>query len=644
MRLTLLLVLLAMVMGAAASAAPAATGLRGLYWTTDARTLGAGRYSVGLLTHLGISSDERDGVVAGEAVEITDTEYDGTAHITAGFGLGDRFELGAAVSYLVNQLGRGDDHAGFSGEWEGDDGFSEARISLKYGINPDAENLWFSLMPSAGFSIHDGGYSSFVVNGDGWDGIWEEGQGMFEMRRPMINSGSYNLGMDLLASWKLDPVVLHANIGYHWFRQNFQFTDARWTAGHVATDQVDVDMDVEDPVFRAVAGMEYPLGETTTLMAEAEWRHFMKRDFEDGDGEDYDDCIQVSPGIRFGGESGFTWDLRASFALSSFAPNWSDLGHGLYQAGGEPTDTDRSNYAPFPEGYAPELGIGIDVAYTGTFRAEPARVSGRVYDAETGENLPGTVANDRGVEASTAGSDGRYATELPAGDATLTATADGYLSASQAVQLSRGGVHAVDFALQPIHETGIVTGTVRDASTGDPLSGTVSRGSIQVQTGSDGRYSIEIPAGPATLTASAAGYSGESADLQVPGGGEVSQDFDLQMMMEFENVYFEFDRDVLTPDAKSALDVIAGFLTANPSVAVRITGHADAIGEPGYNRDLSERRAETVRAYLISRGVSDSRLSTVSYGEEQPAVPNDSEANRALNRRAEFIILGRGTE
>lgn len=637
-RTVLLLPLLLAV--ATASALPSWWGVRGLNRISDARTFGAGKFSIGFFTDLGISSDTRTALLPGGAEDITNVEFDGTAHIIAGVSLGRAAEMGLSVTYLVNQMKRDSQSAQISGDWEGDDGFSEARLSLKYNVNPSSSRSWFSIMPWAAMSIHDGGYSSFVENGDGWDGVWEHGQPMFELRRPMINSGSFSYGADLLASFDLQPVVLTANVGYHKFNQNFQFTDSRYDANHNVIATQDVDIDVSDQVLRIGAGLEYPVG-STTLFAEVEWNHFLDRNYDDGNGEDYDDHVQVSPGVRFN-TSGLAVDIKGTFALSSFDPEWSDLGHGIYQAGGTPSEEDRANRAPFPGGYASSMGIGVNLSYVGDLRSAPARVGGRVYDAETGQALQGSVSTSRaGVSPVTANADGVYSVEVPKGDVTLTASAEGYLPVNRSVSAASGGTYQVDFPLERIVNTGTVSGTVTDASSGAPLSAIVSSGNVSAETNAQGFYSMDLTAGNRTLSAAAAAYGTESATVSVPAGGSVTQNFELDLVVDFDKVYFDLDSDVIRSDARGALDNIAAFLLANPGVSVRITGNTCDLGEEDYNQALGERRATAVRNYLISKGVGEARLNTVSYGESRPDAPNTDEAHRSQNRRAEFIILGR---
>ncbi|MDB4907277.1 MAG: peptidoglycan-associated lipoprotein [Gemmatimonadetes bacterium] len=103
-------------------------------------------------------------------------------------------------------------------------------------------------------------------------------------------------------------------------------------------------------------------------------------------------------------------------------------------------------------------------------------------------------------------------------------------------------------------------------------------------------------------------------------------------------VYFEYDQDVLNGDAKAALDAKLPILIANPGLSIRITGHTDERGADEYNVALGQKRASAVKRYLAERGIAESRLETVSMGEERPANAGHDEASWSQNRRAEFEI------
>lgn len=108
--------------------------------------------------------------------------------------------------------------------------------------------------------------------------------------------------------------------------------------------------------------------------------------------------------------------------------------------------------------------------------------------------------------------------------------------------------------------------------------------------------------------------------------------------IDLETIYFEFDDSSLRPDSKAALRASAGTLKQNPNIRIEVQGNCDERGSNEYNLALGNRRAESARRYLIDLGINSSRLSTVSYGEERPAVRGSNEVAWARNRRDEFVI------
>jgi outer membrane protein OmpA-like peptidoglycan-associated protein len=621
--------------------------VRGLNRVVDARTEGAGTYSLGLFAFLGLSSDARTADLPEGVTEVKNTEYDGAAYMVAGMGLGAAAEIGVRVTYLVNQLNRASEQETLlDGEWEGDNGFSEARLSLKYNINPTADRVWFGIMPWAAISMHNGGTDNYAVNADGWDGIWVGEQAMFEMRRPMISTGSFSYGGNVLVSYDMMPAVLHANVGYQHFEQNFDYTDARYDADHQVVATEDVVVDVADQVLYLAAGLEYPIG-STTLFAEVDWRHFLDREFTDATGKNHNDIIQMAPGVRFN-TSGLAVDVTGSFALTTFDPEWADMGHSMFQAGDTPTLEERSEFAPYPNGYAPKMGLGVGISYSGDFREDRATVGGRIYDAESGNNLDGTVSCTRSGVDPVATSGGRYVIELPSGEAGLTAEADGYLPASRTITAAAGGTYAIDFALDRID--GNVIGTVTSQETGEPIQATVSMvggpRTASAECRSNGMYQLSLPFGERTIRAQATGFLPETRTVDVPARGTITVDFQLRpalvqgQVLTFNNIYFDFDSAVIKAESHPVLDGIVAMFLENENARVQIAGHCDSDGSSEYNQGLSERRAASVFDYLVAHGVPARRLTTVGYGESQPLVPNTSDANKAQNRRIEFTVLG----
>ncbi|HEY4375433.1 MAG TPA: OmpA family protein [Burkholderiales bacterium] len=113
-----------------------------------------------------------------------------------------------------------------------------------------------------------------------------------------------------------------------------------------------------------------------------------------------------------------------------------------------------------------------------------------------------------------------------------------------------------------------------------------------------------------------------------------------QKMTFAADTFFDFDKSVLKPDAKRALDDLVGKI-ANINLEVVIAvGHTDAIGSNAYNDKLSVRRAEAVKAYLVSKGIETNRVYTEGKGKKQPIADNKTAEGRAKNRRVEVEVVG----
>jgi peptidoglycan-associated lipoprotein len=105
-----------------------------------------------------------------------------------------------------------------------------------------------------------------------------------------------------------------------------------------------------------------------------------------------------------------------------------------------------------------------------------------------------------------------------------------------------------------------------------------------------------------------------------------------------DRVFFAFDRSDISPEARQILTRQADWLRRYHNVTVTIEGHCDERGTREYNLALGERRAQAVKNVLVASGISASRVSTISYGKERPAVVGSSEESYAQNRRAVTVV------
>jgi outer membrane protein OmpA-like peptidoglycan-associated protein len=103
---------------------------------------------------------------------------------------------------------------------------------------------------------------------------------------------------------------------------------------------------------------------------------------------------------------------------------------------------------------------------------------------------------------------------------------------------------------------------------------------------------------------------------------------------------FAFNKADLQPAAKEKLAKVSGIMLAYPKLQVSVEGHTDSIGSDEYNLGLSERRAASVRNYLVSNGIPASNVKAIGLGKANPVADNSTEAGRQQNRRVELVVSG----
>lgn len=244
----------------------------------------------------------------------------------------------------------------------------------------------------------------------------------------------------------------------------------------------------------------------------------------------------------------------------------------------------------------------------------------------------------------------------------LFITADskkGYYSHEENIgnQLVASRIYMFDLPeeIRPAVASNYVKGIVRDAVTKKLLAARIelidlATDSIKQQVTSDaanGRYLIVLNKGSEyALYVNREGYLFKSLTFNYAeqDGKDVEIDIELEPINKgativLNNIFFETGKWELQPKSVTELRKLSALMQQNPQLKVEIGGHTDDVGSDAANLELSRKRAQAVVSYLTKNGIDASRLTAKGYGETTPQVPNDSDVNRAKNRRIEFKLL-----
>lgn len=119
----------------------------------------------------------------------------------------------------------------------------------------------------------------------------------------------------------------------------------------------------------------------------------------------------------------------------------------------------------------------------------------------------------------------------------------------------------------------------------------------------------------------------------------VFTDLKVNDVIKMDKIYFDQSKYDLRPESRDQLEKLFRTLRANPKLKIEIAGHTDNVGDVRLNQYLSENRAKVIYAYLLRKDIASRRLRHRGYGSSKPVAPNDTEDNKSLNRRVEFVVL-----
>lgn len=162
--------------------------------------------------------------------------------------------------------------------------------------------------------------------------------------------------------------------------------------------------------------------------------------------------------------------------------------------------------------------------------------------------------------------------------------------------------------------------------------------------GTTGKYTIPVDRrGVYAVTASAKGYFSQS-DTVATNRVDVVRDFDLVPIetgakITLRKIYFKASKFDLQPESFPELDRLVTVMQENPTMAIRLEGHTDTVGDFDANVELSRNRVNEVKRYLVTKGISTDRIETVGYGPSRPINTNKSLKERPENRRVEMVVV-----
>jgi outer membrane protein OmpA-like peptidoglycan-associated protein len=158
-----------------------------------------------------------------------------------------------------------------------------------------------------------------------------------------------------------------------------------------------------------------------------------------------------------------------------------------------------------------------------------------------------------------------------------------------------------------------------------------------------GEFDIKLPGGSEyEITVEAQDYLTRYQNIKLLSSSIINlpmKEIEAGQTVTLKSILFQKSTSILTADSYPELERFCHLLSSNPSVNIELQGHTSNEGDAAKNMTLAEERVNTIKNYLVTKGINPARIRTRAFGSEKPIAPNDTEENRKLNRRVEFLIL-----
>ncbi len=421
-----------------------------------------------------------------------------------------------------------------------------------------------------------------------------------------------DLALDLLNDFEIYPLLVHVNLGY------VLKGDTKETGGLPGFSSPNV--------IRIGGGLEIAAGPFTRFIFEA-------KNIRPEDG--LQDTLTGTFGIRFVAPKKFSFDIAVDHVFNDstdFIPDplFDESGQWRYKIG----FTLQSTILEKKKEEEPKKGT---IVLT-------------VNDLNTNEPLVAAVNFKDSPLSYETGEDGKVTIEILPGIYNLELSKEGYLPREAAITVKPSSTININTVLRKAEkETGVLSGTVSSFREEIPLQATIEfLGTKLGNVISDplkGIFQEEVQAGTYNIRVSAEDYLPETFPVEITQGKTTIKNVKLVKKLKKEEkivlrgINFATGQSIIPPSEYPVLDQVVQVLKANEKVRVEVGGHTDAVGGDTYNQGLSERRAQSVRNYLIQRGIDAMRLDARGYGEYQPVASNTTRDGRSQNRRIEFRVL-----